>query len=567
MTLVFIKEGALQSHHEKQAAIYSCKVLLNCYLRECCEDQRKLLKVNRQDHTFSLHFQASHETIIGKFTFYSPNGEHEYAYFSLQNGQALTLTFLASLIVQEYLQHNKAITHDHVQNFIARVENSYQNMAVFLKHATSSLINDYLSSEQSLLYGHPFHPYPKNTVGFTSQEVATYCPELRTSFPLCYLAVRYDIFQETWVTESAAHEFLQKFEYDIRQQLKFDDDNYRILPMHPWQYAYVQTLEAVQEFERQQKIRFLGSSGPVCYPTSSVRTVYIPQFKCNLKLSLSIQITNMLRVNSQEQMTRTLDAAHYLLAHDCFVEEHYTKVLYETGVCTCRFEEEALTALFTMAYRPMVLDEKSTYVVASLVEAPIQGKPCRLYEWLKGQNVEQWFRQYITISLLPIVRLADKKGIHFEAHLQNTLITLRDGKPHIFWIRDLEGVSIEQEKVATHRQAQGPLFYEKEQAWSRTKYYFMVNHLGSFIHALARDFQLSEAHFWHIVREMLLEEWEQTQNELVAHLLTTAVFYAKKNLYSCLVGKSETPEYVAVKNALYKGNELYEIDDSFHASK
>ncbi|MEK5330830.1 IucA/IucC family protein [Lysinibacillus sp. FSL W8-0992] len=551
-----IKERVLQSRHEKQAAIYSCKVLLNCYLRECSNVQRQHLKINKQNQTFSLHFQASQETIIGKFAFYSINGEHEYAYFSLQNGQALSFSYLASLIVQEYTVLNTAITQDYVQDFMKRVENSYRNMAIFLEHSSEKPIKDYLSSEQSLIYGHPFHPYPKNTVGFTSQEVAAYCPELRTSFALCYIAVRNDVFQETWVTESAANEYLEKFEYDVCKQLNLEDDNYRILPMHPWQYAYVQTLEVVKEYERQQKILFLGRSGPVCYPTSSVRTVYIPQLKCNLKLSLSIQITNMLRVNSQEQMKRTLDAAHYLLDQDCFIEEEYTKVLYETGVCTCCFNDNQITALFTITYRPMVLDEASTYVVASLLEAPIQGKPCRLFEWLKEQKVDKWFRQYLNISLLPIVRLAENKGIHFEAHLQNTLITIREGKPYIFWIRDLEGVSIEKEKVAKYIQAKGPLFYDKEQAWSRTEYYFIVNHLGSFIHALARDFHLNEDYFWQIVREALLEEWEQNRSELIVHLLTTNVFYAKKNLYSCLIGKSETPEYVAVKNAMYKGNEI-----------
>lgn len=551
---MLIKERALQSRHEKQAAINSCKLLLNCYLRECCDVQRKHVRINRQDLTFSLHFQASQETIIGKFAFYSTNGEHEYAYFSLQNGQDLSLSYLASLIVQEYTIQNTAITQVHVQDFLKRVENSYRNMAIFLEHSSENPIKDYLSSEQSLIYGHPFHPYPKNTVGFTLQDVATYCPELRTSFELCYIAVRNDVFQETWVTETAANEFIKKIEYNVRQQLKFYDDTYRILPMHPWQYTYVQTLKAVKEYESQRKIIFLGSSGPKCYPTSSVRTVYIPQLKCNLKLSLSIQITNMLRINSQEQMKRTLDAAHYLLNQNCLLEE-YTKVLYETGICTCCFNDDHLTALFTIAYRPMVIDEASTYVVASLLEAPIQGKPCRLYEWLKDQNIDQWFRKYLNISLLPIVRLAENKGIHFEAHLQNTLITIREGKPFTFWLRDLEGVCIEIEKVDNHIQAIGPLFYKKERAWSRTEYYFMVNHLGSFIHALARDFDLNEGHFWQIVRDVLIEEWEHTRSKLIEHLLTTPVFNAKKNLFSCLIGKSETPEYVSVKNAMYKGNE------------
>lgn len=124
--------------------------------------------------------------------------------------------------------------------------------------------------------------------------------------------------------------------------------------------------------------------------------------------------------------------------------------------------------------------------------------------------------------------------------------------PHTFIIRDLEGVSVNRDKAGELADTSGPLFYAQEEAWARTTYYFVVNHLGSLIHAMARDVRVEEEHFWAIVRDVLRQEAEASGNEYVIHLLTANVFYAKKNMMSCLAGNSEAPSYVAVNNIMKK---------------
>ncbi|GLB60903.1 IucA/IucC family protein [Cytobacillus sp. NCCP-133] len=541
-----------------QANFHTCKTLLNCYIREFCGENPNLFSVNKD--AYSIYFPVSNAIISGSLSFYSALGEHEYANYYVNGVGKLDYTYLIELIVNDIKGKHPEIKAERSTDFFNKVGNSFHKLALFLDHSVEQHKWDYITSEQSLLYGHPFHPFPKNTLGFTEDEVKRFCPELRTSFQLCYLAVRKDIFQEEWVSEEKRVKLHDSIIEHVREVLKDKLDSYEILPIHPWQYEHVKTVKDVLDYINQEKIIPLGSFGPVAYPTSSVRTVYIPEMNCNIKLSLNIQITNMMRTNNKEQMRRTMDAARYILHRNGFGAQSNTKIAYETGICTCQFASEDVTKLFTIVYRPIEFNLETTYVLSSLIEIPVNCKHSRLYSLIKSQHIElgAWLKQYLDISLLPIVRLAEEKGIHFEAHLQNSLLTIRNGFPHTFIIRDLEGVSVNQEKVEDDVDPTGPLFYKKEEAWARTSYYFIVNHLGSLIHAMAKDANVKEEHFWAIVRHVLLQEYENNSNEFILHLLTTETFAAKKNMISCLWGNSETPSYIPVENILKKlGSETY----------
>ncbi|NYF26098.1 IucA/IucC family siderophore biosynthesis protein [Sporosarcina sp. JAI121] len=547
-----------QVNSAEQANFHTCKTLLNCYIREFCSGKLNVFPATPKKKAYSIYFPTSDIIISGILAFYSEMGEHEYENFYVKEDRQLDYSFLVQLIIEELKHANQLITDEGSDSFSSKVENSYHKLALFLNRPANQSDWNYLSSEQSVLYGHPFHPFPKNTQGFTEDEVEKFCPELRTSFPLCYLAVRKDIFHEEWVSEERRIELHESVKKHVQHVLKDKKDAYAILPIHPWQYEHVKMIKEVRDYIDQEKIIPLGSFGPMAYPTSSVRTVFIPEMNCNVKLSLNIQITNMMRNNNKEQMRRTLDATTYLLHRDCFQQEVHTYISYEVGVCTCRFENEDLTKLFTIVYRPLEFDEASTYVLSSLIEAPVEGVQSRLCSMIGNQNVEQWFVRYLEISLLPIVRLAEEKGIHFEAHLQNSLVTIKNGLPDVFIIRDLEGVSVNIEKVTDDVDMTGPLFYQKEETWARTSYYFVVNHLGSLIHALAKDVNVAEKKFWAIVRQVLMQEYERNENQFVHHLLTTRTFTAKKNMMSCLLGKSETPSYIPVKNVMNTvGSETY----------
>ncbi|WP_272040123.1 IucA/IucC family protein [Paenibacillus sp. JJ-100] len=605
-------ENKLRSKAEQQADEHSCKLLLNCYIRELGSEQTDHVQLNPDTLTYTIAFPASNVRVTGLLSYYSAMGEHEYLSMNC-NGQTVHYRDLVRWISSE-IGGDQGWGAELVRDFAQKVENSVANLTLYLEHASDSGIHDYITSEQSLLYGHPFHPFPKSSSGFSAQDVQQYSPELRTSFQLCYIAVRKDVYAEEWVQHSDKIDLPQLLENEDWPVSKKKLGMYGLLPMHPWQYAHISRLDEVQSYIREEKILLLGSAGPLAYPTSSVRTVYVPEWDCNIKLSLNMQITNMIRTNSAEQMRRTLYASRYVWQQGCFDVESQTHIAYEIGVATCKFEDEDLTSLFTIAFRPIEFDPANTYVLSSLVESSQPGEPSRLVKMLSGKRdhgdvfirdkAQQWLSQYLACSLLPLVRAAGEKGIHFEAHLQNTLVTLEQGMPVAFIVRDLEGVSVDEQLAsgfgllkeqsmarssqagenqvvqayeqvseqhhrgrtqgqrhewmeASKLEASELLFYPREKAWARTSYYFIVNHLGSLIHVLARDMNVPEEHYWMQVREVLEEELARTGNAYVEHLLTADAFLAKQNLVSCLTGISQTPAYVPVGNVMKRlGSEV-----------
>ncbi|MCG7377815.1 hypothetical protein MH215_12490 [Paenibacillus sp. ACRSA] len=560
-------ENKLQSEAKQQANMHSCKLLLNTYIRELAYKKQDDIQIIAMTKTFRVSFLESDVIVTGRLSYYSAIGEHEYDTIQNLSGQMVYVQDLVHWIIRELSaegsdgvilhgqkrEEGEGVQDELIRDFAEKVDNSLANLTLFIEKAAAFKMHDYCTSEQSLLYGHPFHPFPKNSRGFTEQDVLRYSPELRNAFPLCYIAVRKDVFQEEWVRGQGQIDWPDSVQQQLAQVVENSSEIYGVLPVHPWQYKHILGIAEVQSYIRERKIVLLGSFGSLAYPTSSVRTVYVPDMNCNIKLSLNMQITNMIRTNSAEQMRRTLDASRYLVQHDCFQKDKNTHIAYETGVTTCHFEDEGLTSLFTVAYRPIEFDPASTFVVSSLVEAPLPGMPSRLMRMLGGgrNEAEQWLSHYLRLSLLPLVRAGGERGIHFEAHLQNTLVTLKDGWPVAFIVRDLEGVSVDIEHLnSAERDRSELLFYPREKAWARTSYYFMINHLGSLIHALARDVSVQEEHFWEMVREVLEEELKRTGNAYVQHLLKADAFMAKQNLVSCLRGISQTPDYVAVQNVM-----------------
>ncbi|WP_322922221.1 IucA/IucC family protein [Paenibacillus campi] len=576
---------------------HACKLLLNCYIRELGAERPAQIRLDRQHGSIKIDFPASGKQMQAQLAYYSATGEHEYRSFSWGTASPVTASgspykqgqhaaqqgtyeqtcadhlLLLEAIIAE-LHDGTQLTTERAQQFRQRVDNSVHNTGLYMEYARRSgkPLTDYRSSEQALLVGHPFHPFPKSTLGFSAEDVLKYSPELGSAFALCYVAVSTDVYSQDWAVDHHRQQIMTQ----LRQQLLstekgaqdrlltkwLHEEQYELLPMHPWQYGYIQTLPVIRQYIEQRKLILLEQCGPLAYPTSSVRTVFLPELNCNIKLPLHIQITNLLRINSAEQMQRTLAATRYVLEQQCFADEPYTHIACEVGTATCRFDSDEWTSLFTVAYRPIEFDPSCTYVLSALVESVQPGGKSRLYEWLESIAetgieagvpirviAEQWLHRYLERSLLPIMRAGERLGIHFEAHLQNTLVTLKDGMPEHFIIRDLEGVSVER-RMQLPEVGDDILFYAEQAARARTAYYFIVNHLGSLLHVLARDTECAEQHYWQIAKSLLQQELERTNSQLIRELLAADGFNAKQNLRSCLHGHGDTPDYVQVRNML-----------------
>ncbi|MFC7560712.1 IucA/IucC family C-terminal-domain containing protein [Paenibacillus farraposensis] len=174
------------------------------------------------------------------------------------------------------------------------------------------------------------------------------------------------------------------------------------------------------------------------------------------------------------------------------------------------------------------------------------------------------------------------KSIAFEAHVQNSLLSLQDGWPECCYVRDLEGVSIVREQAETAGwvgsliSEDSPVLYDAQEPWLRTRYYFFVNHLGALIHALAVHQQHSEEEYWRVVRKVLkqLQTQIETQNAVrvqrkpvkdlqpdvhacarlatyIQDLLTDPTLPAKANFISCFQSKGDTPSFIPIPNPIH----------------
>ena len=404
-------------------------------------------------------------------------------------------------------------------------------------------------AEQSLRFGHPFHPTPKSAEGFTTADLAAYAPELGTSFVLHYFAIAPELLVEDRL--SAAPWVPPEVQLQAQQVLGADQGGYALLPVHPWQAGYLRQRHALGS---GGGLVDLGPLGAPVYPTSSVRTVCDPTFATSWKLPLHVRITNFVRTNPDEHAQRAVDASRLIQALRPGWAYQGFEVLVETGYRT--IDRPALADDLTVLYRenPFVTRPQAPQVVAGLLEHGPNGEPPELIRYVRQatSDVTEWVRRYLEISLLPLLAVFAAHGISLEAHVQNSLLHLEGGWPAWFFVRDMEGTSVSRPRwtaggLCDVISADSPVLYEDAEAWLRLKYYAVTNHLGHLVHILARHTRVGESELWRVVRDVV----RAAQPDRYANdLLESPVLPAKANLISRFAGRGERPRYVDIPNPM-----------------
>lgn len=625
------------------------RALVNSYLRETRQfDPRFDPRIDGQAQEMRVILPQLGRQIGGTLDHFSVTGQHVYGddwYEVEEEGDRRRLGIeevMQSLLDELGHRANSEQREVEQQNMKQRIHNSLHKMTLFmdrhLKLASGSTSTGssqevhlmYVDSEQSLLMGHPFHPYPKSTEGFMEDELPLYSPEMSAVFQLYYFAVHQDHVQEEWLGEQHRRDAIDpSVRLHAQRQWGEELEHFCILPMHPWQAEHVLHQPHIQSLILERRLIPMGVLGPAFYPISSIRTVWNVETGNGYKLPLHVRITNLVRDNTQEQARRTLDAAkviHHLAGEwSSYVQSDAFKVLTETGYTRVCFkpdketeglgnsdakydtgqesesdpvaikkavhELEQLSDQLTVLYRPMDVNPESTYVMASLLE-PLPGEQePRLIGVIRDHSpaeageqpsLSAWLERYLHVSMVPMLRLLAVKGIAFEAHVQNSLLSLQDGWPECCYVRDLEGVSIVREQaetagwVGTLVSEDSPVLYDAQEPWLRTRYYFFVNHLGALIHALAVHQQHSEQEYWRVVRKVLkqLQAQIETQNAVrvqrkpvkdsqpdadtcarlaayIQDLLTDPTLPAKANFISCFQSKGDTPSFIPIPNPIH----------------
>ncbi|MFS7876493.1 IucA/IucC family siderophore biosynthesis protein [Streptomyces asiaticus] len=493
--------------------------LLNCLLREVSGPEHQTvvadgwLRLRLPRCGVLLRVGLRRTSLIGAHRFTGPVSEERDGTWAEVSWRGL-----AERIHRE-LQLRTGVHND---EFLGQVASSHAGMTAALEaledqSAERDSAHDlYLASEQSLLFGHRFHPTPKARTG-SADSWSRFAPEAGARFPLHHLAVRQEYVRE----ESARPGALAALD---RQGAV--PEGYRLLPAHPWQYAMLREHRLLRTAIARGEVLDLGPGGAEFAPTASVRTLY--DGRDFLKFSLNVRITNCLRKNADYELsgavalTRLLEPVAADLAARFPGCELLREPAYRTldlgGKDTNGSGDRQLIEGFGVIVREGLaarLRPGLTALLAAAVadEYPTSGAQIsRLLPGAGPDRLSAWWQAYLELLVPPVLAAYFDHGVVLEPHLQNVVIGVdpADGTPRQVLFRDLEGTKLIPEHhtaalAALPEAVARPLTYERERGWDRVVYCLLVNHIAEMVAALADRSPGLEPALWSAVRRVLCE--------------------------------------------------------------
>ncbi|HKN95933.1 MAG TPA: IucA/IucC family protein, partial [Pseudonocardiaceae bacterium] len=444
--------------------------LLNCYVREInpgvLDGGHLVVPLPRTGR--ALRVEVRRRSLSGAHRFTGPA--------RTEHGAEAAWWEVAELVAAELT----AITGVANDEFTAQVAASHEVTETALCQRFHEHPDPYLASEQSLPLGHRFHPSPKARTA-TRGDWRDYAPETGSRIALRYLAVPADLV-------------LESGELGAIDALRPVPAGHRLLPVHPWQFDLLNVAD--------DRLLDLGTGGPLCTPTSSVRTLHGPTGF--LKFSLNVRITNCVRRNAVYELASAVALTGLLDRIDL-----PARVLREPGYRTV--DLPGLRDGLGVIVRDDVtghLPAAATPLLAAAVadEYPLSDAHVSR---LAGADVLGWWAAYLRLLVPPVLATWFDHGVVLEPHLQNVLVCVAgDGMPVRLLFRDLEGTKLVADRHAATLAALPPdvaasLAYTREQAWRRVAYCLLVNHVAEFVAALADLRPELEPDLWALVRREL----------------------------------------------------------------
>ncbi|SDK22246.1 Siderophore synthetase component [Streptomyces indicus] len=399
----------------------------------------------------------------------------------------------------------------------------------------------YLASEQSLLFGHRFHPTPKARGGDPAAWRA-YAPEAGASFPLRLFAVREHLVAEE-TAEPGATAPLDRLHPGV-------PEGYKLLPAHPWQLSLLQDHPALRTALAAGDILDLGTTEQPFAATASVRTLY--DGDTFLKFSLNVRITNCLRKNASYELsgavalTRVLHGALTDLSDRHPGSAMLREPAYRSLVLPGEDgrPDQALLEGFGVIVREGLsrrLLPGTTPLLAGAVADEYPTGPGHLGRLLAGAGPERalaWWRAYLKLLVPPVLAAYFEHGLVLEPHLQNVLVCVDgEGMPAQVLFRDLEGTKLLPEHHADTLaslppEVAAPMTYDAQRGWDRVVYCLLVNHVAEMLAALADLHPETEAALWAEVRASIAAyaDSRETCPPRLAALLAGVPLPAKANL-------------------------------------
>ncbi|WP_067455377.1 IucA/IucC family protein [Actinomadura macra] len=334
----------------------------------------------------------------------------------------------------------------------------------------------FIASEQALVAGHRFHPSPKARQGSPS-EWLKYAPETRSRFRPHWLAVP---------TELVAEEGHPDAFSDLEAYGPSVPPGRTLLPVHPWQFSLLSHRPVLHRALAENLITDLGPSDTEALPTSSVRTVYLPDADLFCKFSLDVRITNCVRKNAWYELSGAA-VLNRLLA-DTFATLDAT-FLAEPAYRTLALADRQLYEGLGVILRQGVKALPGTPLLAGALADPYGTFLADLPAMATPEGALAWWDAYVGCVAPPVLHAYLDHGVVLEPHLQNVLICVApDGMPVHAAFRDLEGTKLTAGRwdlAHLPPPVADALTYAPDQGWNRVVYCLLINHLTEIAAAVA----------------------------------------------------------------------------------
>ena len=539
----------------------------------------------------SLPLSLIQAQLFVPLSYVSRVGRHRIAALPqiFQKGQKLNFSAAAmvSLLLEELVQQSEGRVD--AASLVERWIQSRDALQQFLNiraedfDALVQAKQSFIESEQALILGHSMHPAPKSRTGFVHEDWQKYSPEACGQTQLHYWLVAPE-----YIAEGTALE--QAFSIQLKQEIKWHLSeseletlaayaHYKLLPLHPWQARYLQSKAWFKSLKAKLKIIDLGEKAWIFSPTTSVRTLASFNAPWMLKPSLSVMITNSIRVNLAKECHRgemTHRLWHSELGQSILKQCPTLKAVNDPAWIALQLDGEIIDETICIVRdQPFTPEQQVTCIASLCQDHPVEERNRfnALFDQIASQqNLDDkakialdWFKTFLNISLSPLMYVYHRYGMAFESHQQNVLVELKDGWPQWLWLRDNQGFYYIEE-LADEILQQFPELNDKAHAVGskafvdeRFSYYFFGNTLFGIINAIGATGFVSEQDLLSILQQHLFDLLKQyPESSLIQSLLYQPTLPYKGNLLTRLYELDELiapvenqSVYVQLANPLY----------------
>jgi siderophore synthetase component/RimJ/RimL family protein N-acetyltransferase len=317
---------------------------------------------------------------------------------------------------------------------------------------------DFQTIEAAMTEGHPGFVANNGRIGFGLQDHFAFAPESGRPVRLRWVAVRRDesIFvsagDEREHYEAELGDLHARFEQQLRGQ-GLDPDDYRWLPVHPWQWEHKVTVTFAPDVARRAIVP-LDEGTDRYRAQQSIRTFFNldrPE-RHYVKTAIAVQNMGFLRGLSPTYMQATppinewvasvvendeeLRACGFGVLRELASAGYVGDAYHRTG--TPSAYTKMLAALWRESPVPRLKESERPATMASLLHRDRDGNAlvtALIRE--SGVTPAEWVATYLRAYLRPIVHCLLKHDLAFMPHGENLILVLENHVPRRVFMKDI----------------------------------------------------------------------------------------------------------------------------------